>query len=101
MPGQIWEQKIKNSIEEALIVMVCLSSNWVSAKSYAHKELRTALEVMYQYPEDQIFIIPIKFDNCPTPERLKNIQYIEIYKQEYLIKLQMSLETVLKPVISG
>ncbi len=95
LPGQIWEQKIKNSIEEALIVMVCLSSNWVNAKSYAHKELRTALEVMYEYPEDKIFIIPIKFDDCPIPEKLKNIQYIETYKQGYLIKLQKSLESTI------
>lgn len=92
LPGQKWELNIRNAINDSRVVIVCLSSHWVSEKSFVHKELKTALEVMDLFPEDHAFIIPVKLDDCDIPDKLKDLQYVEISQRGYLDQLQQALE---------
>lgn len=94
LPGQKWESHIGNAINNSRVVIVCLSTNWVGEKSFVHKELKTAFEVMDQLPEDRVFIIPVKLDDCSIPDKLKDIQYIALDQSGYLRKIQLVLDNV-------
>jgi TIR domain len=95
LPGQSWELSVKKSIRDSQVVIIGISTNWVNDKSYVHKEVKIALEVMDQLPESQVFIIPVKLDKCPIPDKLERFHYIEMYKSGYLVKLQKVLGTVI------
>lgn len=80
LPGQNWQTAIKQAIRERRFFLALLSSNSVSKKGYVQKELKQALDILDEYPESAIFLIPIRLDNCnPTNEKLRELHWIDIF----------------------
>ena len=71
LPGQDWDFEISNAIRGSHAVIVCLTKNSVSKEGYVQKEIKRALDFADEKPEETIFVIPIKFDNCDIPIRQK------------------------------
>lgn len=83
LPGQEWEKEIPRAIKNSHVFLVCLSKDSVTKRGFVQKEIRMALNVAEQIPEDDIFIIPIKIDPCEAPEQLVKYQWLEAYKDGY------------------
>lgn len=94
--GQNFETEIKKAINDTQTVLLCLSSKWINDKSYVQKELKWALKTMEELPQGQIFIIPIKLDECEIPKRLNKIHTLNIYENNGFKKLIESLDYKLK-----
>jgi hypothetical protein len=92
LPGQDWKLAIESAINQCDIFIACLSKTSVTKKGFVQKELRTAYEVLDNLPEERVFIIPVRLDNCSAPSRLKNIQWADFYSPEGKEKL---LEAIL------
>jgi formylglycine-generating enzyme required for sulfatase activity len=75
LPGQEWNLEIVTAIRKAHVIIVCLSSQSVVKEGYVQKEINHALDVSEEMPERTIFIIPLLFDECDVPSRLKKYQY--------------------------
>jgi len=74
LPGQDWENEIEKAIETSKYFLVLLSSKGMSERRYVHKEIRLALNIFDRCPEDDIFMIPIRLDDCqPAHRRIKKI----------------------------
>ncbi len=72
IPGQIWDKTIRKAISESSYFIAVLSSRSVGKKGYVQKEIRHALEIADEYPEDKLFIIPVRIDECePSFDGLK------------------------------
>src|SRR5206468_3458779 len=82
LPGQDWELEIPKAVRRADIVVVCLSQRAVSKSGYIHKEIKYALDIADQQPEGTIFIIPLRFQDCEVPERLKRWQWVNYFDDE-------------------
>ena len=94
LPGQDWRLKIEEAVETSDIVIICLSSNSVSKEGYVQKELRYAREMALEKPDDTIFLIPLRLDNCDTPRGLRFYQWVDYFgegKQEAYRTLLESL----------
>jgi hypothetical protein len=83
LPGQDWDSEIRKAIRSSHVFVACLSSGSVTKRGYVQKEIRFALDVAGEIPEDDIFIIPIKLDPCDAPESLSKWQWLEAYKDGY------------------
>ena len=60
--------------------MACFSRNSVSKKGGFQAEIRYALECARRVPLDEIFMIPVRLDDCPVPARIqKELQYIDLF----------------------
>ena len=70
LPGQDWELEIRKAVRESDIVAVCLSKQFNQA-GFRQKEVRLALDAAMEQPEGEIFIIPIRMEECDTLESLK------------------------------
>ena len=94
--GQIWENAILDAIEESDYFIAVLSSNSITKKGYVQKELKTALNVVDLLPEDKIYILPVRIDNCSVKNRqLKKHHCINIFPEsEYQNGLQRILQVV-------
>ncbi len=82
LPGQDWDLEIEKAVESADAVIVFLSNNSVSKEGYVQKELRKALDIALEKPEETIFIIPIRLDDCELPRRLRTRQYVDYFPAE-------------------
>lgn len=91
-PGMEWEIEIKKAIHTSNIILVCLSNNSISKIGYVQKEIKFALDRADEFPEGNIYIIPVKFEKCKVPERLKKWQYVNVYEKDGYAKLKSSLE---------
>ncbi len=96
LPGQRWEARIEEGIRESQIFLICLSSRWVDDKSHAHKELRLAVEHARQLPEDRVFIVPARFDDCQVPRSVRNLKWVNLFEDHGDERLQASLRANLR-----
>jgi hypothetical protein len=88
LPGQDWQREIKKAVRRADIVLVCLSSSSITKTGYVQKEIREVLDVADLQPEDTIFVIPVKLEECVVPDRLAKWQWVDLFKRngyEHLI----------------
>lgn len=79
LPGQDWRVKIEEAVEEADVVIICLSNHSVSKEGYVQKELRYAREIALEKPEETIFLIPLRLDECEVPRGLRFYQWVDYF----------------------
>ncbi len=80
IPGQPWDRAIRKAIGDSSYFIAVLSSRSVGKKGYVQKEIRHALAIAEEYPEDEIFIIPIRIDECePSFEGLRRLQRADLF----------------------
>jgi hypothetical protein len=75
--GEDWLRAIYRAIEECPIFLAVLSNNSVSRRGVIQKELRKALDKWEGMLPDDIYIIPVRIDDCPIPDLLKHIQVLD------------------------
>lgn len=79
LPGQDWRIKIEEAVENADVVIICLSNHSVSKEGHVQKELRYAREIALEKPEDAIFLIPLRLDECEVPRGLRFYQWVDYF----------------------
>jgi hypothetical protein len=79
--GQDWRHEIQKAIKTTHVVIVCLSEKSVAKTGYVQKEIKYALDLADERPEGSIFIIPAKLEECSLPDRLSNIQWVDLFKE--------------------
>jgi formylglycine-generating enzyme required for sulfatase activity len=80
LPGQNWREVILREIRESRYFIAMLSSNALSKEGFVHKELKTALDYLDNFPSDRIFVIPVRIDECkPTDEKLQYIHWADLF----------------------
>jgi formylglycine-generating enzyme required for sulfatase activity len=79
LPGQDWRTKIEEAVETSEVVIVCLSTNSVSKEGFVQKELRYAREISFEKPDETIFLIPLRLDDCTVPRGLRFFQWADYF----------------------
>ena len=95
LPGQDWRNTIGDALKNAGAVIVCLSNQSVSKEGYFQIEIRTALTIATEKPNNTIFVIPLKLEECFVPKELQEIQWVDYFglqKQTSFSKVIESLK---------
>ena len=80
LPGQNWPRSIERTIEISDFFIACFSQRGVSKRGYFHSELRYALDCASRLPLGEIYIIPVRLDDCPVPPQIaRRIQYVDLF----------------------
>ncbi len=80
LPGQNWKKIISREIKESSYFLALLSSESLSTRGFVQKELKMALDLLDEFPEDEIFVIPVRIDECePSDEQLKEIHCADLF----------------------
>lgn len=93
LPGQDWNLEIQKALKKSDIILVCLSTR-SEKKGYVQKEIVKALDIVEEFPEGEIFIIPVKLEECPVPLRLSKWQWVDLWNEAGFEKLTKSLKKV-------
>ena len=92
LPGQRWDPEIRKAIDRAGSIIVFLSEGSVSKEGYLQREIRMVLDKASEMPDDTIFLIPARLENCPVPVRLKDLQWVDLFSESGYGKLVQALE---------
>ena len=82
-PGQEWDMEIEKAVEQADVVLVCLSTHSVDKEGYVQKELRFVLNIADEKPEGTIFVVPLRLDDCQVPRRIRAWQYVDYFPKSH------------------
>jgi len=79
LPGQKRDVAIQNAIRDSRFFLVLLSSHSVK-RGQVNKEVARALEQIDEFPESDIFIIPVRLDQCsPSHEKLGELVMTDLF----------------------
>ena len=68
--GDNWKNRIRNLIYESGYFIACFSKEFNERKeSVAYRELDYAIERVSDFPPDRKWIIPVRINECPIPNR--------------------------------
>jgi len=80
LPSQPWKIEVKRAIEECTYFLALLSSHSVSKRGFVQSELKQALEILDEFPESDVFIIPVRVDECsPSHRRLRALHWVDLF----------------------
>lgn len=94
-PGQDWNYEIEQAVEEADVILVCLTKNSVTKEGYIQRELRIILDYADYKPEGTLYIIPVRLEECEPPKRIRRWQYADYFPESHrIIAYQRLLESL-------
>lgn len=80
LPGQNWPRAIDTAIEGSDFFVACFSRRSVRKKGGFQSEIRYALDCARRIPLDEIFVVPLRLDECAVPRTIqRQFQYIDLY----------------------
>ena len=90
-PGKEWALEIQKAMHESDFVIICLSNNSVSERGFVQRELQTAVALYEEVPEGRMFLLPVRFDECPMPGQLSKFRYTNLFEDRGLDKLARAI----------
>jgi len=79
-PGAEWKFAIKNAIKKCRFFIALLSTKSVSKKGFVQSELRQAIEILDEFPQNETYLIPVRLDSCEAPhDRLNDFQWVDLF----------------------
>jgi hypothetical protein len=80
LPGQNWARALRNALETADFVVCCFSHNSIHKRGGFQAEMRYALEAARRLPLDEVFLLPVRLDECPVPSDVaRDMQYLDLF----------------------
>lgn len=81
LPGQRWDEEIPRIIKTSAFVLIFFSEKSASKRGYVQKEFELALQTLQEIPERQIYIIPVRLNNCQIPQRFSHLHYCDLFEK--------------------
>lgn len=80
MPGENWKNAVKRGISNSRYFIALLSRHSIIKRGFVQKELRIALDILEEFPPTDIFIVPVRIDDCqPTHEKLLELNWVDLF----------------------
>ncbi len=80
LPGQNWSKAIQNAMETSDFAVVCFSYNSIRKRGGFQTEIRCAIECARRLPLDEVFLLPVRLDDCPVPVSVaRELQYLDLF----------------------
>lgn len=92
LPGERWEISIKRAMKKSAFFLACLSKNSVSKRGFLQKEIRYAMDVMEGMLDEDIYLIPVRLEECEVHENLEALEWVNLYEKDGLDKLFRAIE---------
>jgi len=77
--GQHFEREIRKAVQDSDVVVVCLSKEFNRA-GFRQREVKWALDAAMNQPEGEIFIIPLRLEECDTLDSLSELHWVDYFE---------------------
>ncbi len=92
LPGQNWDYEIRQTMKQTDFALICLSQTSVCKRGYLNKEIKWVLDRQDKMLEDDIFLIPVKLEECDLPDRLSGFQSVDLFASDGFERLVMAMK---------
>jgi hypothetical protein len=80
LPGQDWPRRIDDAIASSDFFVPCFSAKSVRKRGAFQAEIRFALDCARRMPLDDVFVIPVRLDECHIPARIEQeTQFVDLF----------------------
>ena len=100
LPGQLWKEEIPRVIHSAACMLVFLSTTSIAKRGYIQKEFKLALDTLEEIPEGQIFLIPVRIDDCKIPDRFSMIHCCDLFEEDGYEQIVKAIRTTITNELS-
>jgi DNA-binding NarL/FixJ family response regulator len=93
LPGEKWKYAIREAISDSHFFLVFLSSNSYDKRGFFRKEISMALDIAEEKLDSDIYIIPVRIEDCEVKEAdaLKEYNWLNLYEDGGINKLIESI----------
>lgn len=89
--GERWRLIIQDTIPKCEFFVACLSKNSKDKRGFLQREISIALDVLRERLEKDIYIIPLRLEECEVPESLSPHQWVDYFREDGWNRLLKSL----------
>jgi len=83
LPGDNWKFRIEETIEQSDRIIVFLSKTSINKTGYVQREIKFALQQHQLRPNGQRYIIPALVEECQIPREFKDIQWLQMWGENW------------------
>jgi len=91
LPGEVWEPAIQKAIRSSDFFLVCLSPNSVNRRGQIQKEIKRALNIWEEMLVDDIYLIPVRLEECDVPDSLRRFQWVNLFEADSWARLVQAI----------
>jgi formylglycine-generating enzyme required for sulfatase activity len=66
-------------VDDSDVVIVCLSNQSLGKEGFVQREIRYAYDLALEKPEETIFLIPLRLDDCDVPRKLRSLHWVDYF----------------------
>lgn len=92
LPGERWESCVQRAIQDSDFFLACLSTNSVNKRGFLQKEIRAALSIWQEKLDSDIYLIPVRLDDCEVPESLRDLQWVDLFEEDGWTRLVEAIQ---------
>ncbi len=78
LPGELWQNSIEAAIKNSDFFILCIS-NKSTKRGMIQKEIQIAFDIWSEMFESDIYLIPVRLEECKIPEKVSKFQYIDLF----------------------
>jgi hypothetical protein len=80
LPGQNWPRSIEQAISVSDFFVACFSQRAIGKRGGFQSELRYALDCASRLPLEEVFLIPVRLEECRIPVRIsREFHYVDLF----------------------
>lgn len=80
LPGQNWPRSIEQAIAISDFFVACFSRRAIVKRGGFQSELRYALDCATRLPLEEVFLIPVRLEECRVPVRIsREFHYVDLF----------------------
>jgi predicted ATP-binding protein involved in virulence len=92
LPGESWEAAIRRAIQRSDFILVCLSSNSANRRGFLQREIKEDLGIWRERLDSDIYLIPVRLEECNLPEGLEEFQGVDLFEKEGWTRLVQAIQ---------
>ena len=80
LPGQNWPRSIERAIDLSEFFVACFSLRSARKRGHFQCELSYALSVASSVPLEEIYLLPVRLDDCVIPHDIaRRVQHVDLF----------------------
>ena len=73
-----------------------MSKTSVSKRGFVQSELKRAVDVLNDIPEGQVYLIPVRLDDCEVPQALRHLHWVDVVDDGAIPQLISSITSLIR-----
>ena len=71
---------------------MCLLANSIDKRGWIQREIRQALDIWQEKLDSDIYLIPVRLEDCGVPERLRDFQWVNWFEADGWTRLLKAIQ---------